>query len=74
MGACHNRDAAMDSKIDFRTIIVAICVAGYAAITLAYLAQNNLGLSAAQTRHFSMIAAVFLACPVVLDLLRAKVR
>ncbi|MEN3347570.1 MAG: hypothetical protein V7632_1205 [Bradyrhizobium sp.] len=61
----------MDSKIDFGTIIVAVCVAGYAAIMLAYVAQNDLGLSAAQTRHLSMIAALFLALPLALDFVRS---
>ena len=38
---------------------------------LAYLAQHNLGLTATQTRHLSMLAALFLALPIALDLLRA---
>ena len=37
---------------------------------LAYLAQHDLGLTAAQTRHFSMVAALFLALPIALDFLR----
>jgi hypothetical protein len=61
----------MKSKTDFGSIVVAVCVAAYAAIMLAYLAQYDLGLSAAQTRHLSMLAALVLALPVVLDLLRA---
>ena len=60
----------MDNKTDFATIIVAVGVAGYAAMMLAYVAQIDLGLSAAQTRHVSMITAVFLALPVALDFLR----
>ena len=62
---------AMDSKTDFGSIVVAICVAAYTAIMLAYLAQHNLGLTATQTRHLSMLAALFLALPIALDLLRA---
>lgn len=64
-------DCKTDSKTDFATIIVAVCVAGYAAIMLGYVAQNDLGLSAVQTRHFSMIAALSLALPVALGFLRA---
>ena len=62
---------AMDSKTDFGSIVVAICVAAYTVIMLAYLAQHNLGLTATQTRHLSMLAALFLALPIALDLLRA---
>ncbi|HEX7922300.1 MAG TPA: hypothetical protein VF583_15185 [Bradyrhizobium sp.] len=63
-------DCETDSKIDFGSIAVAICVAAYTAIMLAYLAQHDLGLTAAQTRHFSMVAALFLALPIALDFLR----
>jgi hypothetical protein len=38
---------------------------------LAYLAQYDLGRSAAQTHHLSMLVALVLALPLVLDLLRA---
>ena len=64
-------DRDTDSKTDFGSIAVAICVAAYTAIMLAYLAQYDLGLSATQTRHLSMVAALLLALPVALDLLRA---
>lgn len=57
----------MDSKIDFGSI----CVAAYTAIMLAYLAEYDFGLTAARTRHLSMLAALFLALPIVLDFLRA---
>ena len=63
-------DSKTDSKTDFATIIIAVCVAGYAAIMLGYVAQNDLGLSVAQTRHLSMIAALSLALPVALGFLR----
>ncbi|BBC00323.1 MULTISPECIES: hypothetical protein [Bradyrhizobium] len=63
-------DDKTDSKTDFGSIAVTICVAAYIAIMLAYLAQYDLGLTAAQTRHLSMLAALFLALPVALDLLR----
>lgn len=64
-------DCKPDSKTDFGSIAVAICVAAYTAIVLAYLAQDDLGLTAAQTRHLSMMAALFLALPIALDFLRA---
>ena len=64
-------DGQTDSKTDFESIAVAICVAAYTAIMLAYLAQYDLGLTAAQTRHLSMVAALFLALPIALDFLRS---
>ncbi|QPF81873.1 hypothetical protein IC762_18905 [Bradyrhizobium genosp. L] len=60
----------MDSKTDFVAIIVAVCVAAYAAILLGHVAQNDLGLSAVQVRHLAMIAALALALPVALGSLR----
>ncbi|WP_375783126.1 hypothetical protein ACE10Z_24890 [Bradyrhizobium sp. Pha-3] len=59
-----------DSKTDFGSIAVAICVGAYTAIMLAYLAQYDLGLTATETRHLSVVAALFLALPIALDLLR----
>lgn len=64
-------DGKTDSKTDFESIAVAICVAAYTAIMLAYLAQYDLGLTAAQTRHLSMVGALFLALPIALDFLRS---
>ena len=61
----------MDSRIDFASLIVAICVAAYAAIMLDYLALHRLGLSITQVRHLSMVSAFCLALPVAMDLLRA---
>jgi hypothetical protein len=61
----------MDDKTDLGTIIVAVCVAAYAAIMLAYLALADLGLAAGQIRHLSLISALLLALPVALDFLRA---
>jgi hypothetical protein len=61
----------MQSKTDFVSIVVAVCVAAYAAIMLAHPAQYDLGLSTAQTRHLSVLAALVLALPIVLDFLRA---
>ena len=59
----------MDDKTDFGTIAVAVCVAAYAALMLA-CAAYDLGLPAAQTRHLSVVAALFLALPVAFDFLR----
>ncbi|MGF6308995.1 hypothetical protein ABIB82_002952 [Bradyrhizobium sp. i1.8.4] len=63
-------DCKTDSKTDFGSIAVAVCVAAYTAITLAHLAQYDLGLTATQTRRLSTTAALFLALPIALDFLR----
>jgi hypothetical protein len=62
----------LDNRIDVATIIVAVCVAAYAAIMLAYVAQTEFDLPATQLRHLSMIAALFIAFPVALDFLRPR--
>ena len=62
----------MENRVDFETIIIAVCVAGYAALMLGYLAQHDLGLSGAQIRHMAMISADLLAMPVAMDFLRTK--
>ena len=62
----------MKSRVDLETIVVAVCVAGYAALLLGYVAHENLGLSAAQIRHAAMISADLLAMPVTFDFLRTK--
>ncbi|WGR92080.1 hypothetical protein MTX26_17615 [Bradyrhizobium sp. ISRA443] len=53
----------MDSEIDFATIIVAVCIAAYAAIMLACVA-DDFDLPGAQIRRLAMTAAVCLALPV----------
>ncbi|MCC8981208.1 hypothetical protein [Bradyrhizobium acaciae] len=65
-------DCKSDSKIDFAGIAVAICVAACTAIMLACLAQDDLGLTATQTRKLAVMAALFLALPIVLDFLRTR--
>jgi hypothetical protein len=48
----------MQDDFDYLTIIVAICVAGYAAIMLDYVAQDELGWSLLQVRHCAVAAAL----------------
>ena len=64
--------SVMKSRVDLETIVVAVCVAGYAALLLGYVAHEDLGFSAAQIRHVAMISADLLAMPVTLDFLRTK--
>ena len=48
----------MQDDFDFLTIIVAICVAGYVAIMLDYVAHDELGWSLAQVRQCAIGAAI----------------
>ena len=64
--------SALENRIDFETIIVAVCVAGYAALMLGYVAHDDLGFSSAHIRSVAMIAAVLMAIAVAMDFLRAK--
>jgi hypothetical protein len=64
--------SVMKSRVDLETVVVAVCVAGYAALLLGYVAHENLGFSAVQIRHMAMISADLLAMPVTLDFLRPK--
>ena len=62
----------MKNRVDLETIVVAVGVAGYAALLLGYVAHEDLGYSAAQIRHAAMISADLLAMPVTLGFLRTK--
>jgi len=62
----------MENGTDFGTIIVAVFVAGYAALMLGYVVHNDLGYSSAQIRAVAMIAAILMALVVAIDSLRAK--
>ena len=48
----------MQDDFDYLTIIVAICVAGYAAIMLDYVAHDELGWSLVQVRRCAIGAAL----------------
>ncbi len=71
--APYEHGAAMDNRIDFASVVVAVCVAGYVAIMLAYVARNDLGLSGAEIRHLAVLSALFLALPVAMDFLRTRI-
>ena len=69
----QNHGVRMENSIDFETIVIAVCVAAYAAIMLAYVAHDDLGFSSAQIRHAAMVAAALLALPVVMDFWRGRI-
>ena len=51
----------MENRFDFITGVVAVCVAGYAAVMLDYVAHDDLGFSSAQIGQGAVIAAILLA-------------
>lgn len=63
----------MEDKIDFLvTIALAICVAGYFAIMLDYIANVDFGFSTEQIRDAAMFTALMLAMPTALGFLRKE--
>jgi ABC-type molybdate transport system permease subunit len=60
----------MENRFDFTTAVVAVCVAGYVAIMLNYVAHDDLGFSLVQIREGAVIAAALLAMPLALHALR----
>jgi hypothetical protein len=57
----------MESRFDIVTIANAVCVAGYVAMMLAYVALNEFGLSRAEIRGGAIIAALLMAAVVAID-------
>jgi hypothetical protein len=63
------RDREMKNGIDPLTIFMALGVAGYVAIMLAYVARVDLELSSQQIRLVSIVAATFIALGIAVDFL-----
>ena len=59
----------MKNRIDFVTIVTALCVAGYVAVMLDYVADVDFGFSCAQIRTMAVIAAIVLAMLMAIDFL-----
>jgi hypothetical protein len=57
----------MESRFELVTIASAVCVAGYVAIALRYVALYDLGLSREQVRSGAMIVAIIMAALVAID-------
>jgi hypothetical protein len=62
----------MESKFDIVAIVVAVCVAGYVAITLRHVALYGLGLSCEEVRGAAMLAAILIAAIVAIDFFGKK--
>jgi hypothetical protein len=62
----------MERRFDIVTIASAVCVAGYAAMALRYVALYDLGLSSQEVRSGAMIVAVAMAAMVAIDFFGRK--
>lgn len=64
----------MEDKFDIVTIAYAICVAGYAAIALDYVAHYDLGFSLQEVRGAAVLIAVVIAALIAIDFVGKKAR
>jgi hypothetical protein len=64
-----NTDANMKNRIDFVTVMTALCVAGYVAIMLDHVANVDLGFSREQIRNTAVITAIVMAMLMAIDFL-----
>jgi hypothetical protein len=62
----------MESRFDIVTMASAVCVAGYVAIALRYVALYDLGLSGQQIRSGAVIIAVAIAAMLAIDFVGSK--
>jgi hypothetical protein len=61
------KEDAMENRFDIVTIANAVCVAGYAAISLRYVALYDLGLSNDEVRSGATMLAIIIAAYVAID-------
>lgn len=59
----------MENKPDIAAIIIGVCVAGYAALAIRYVAQHDLGFSLQHIRGAAIAVAAGLATLVAVDFL-----
>jgi hypothetical protein len=62
----------MESKPDIAAIIIGVCVAGYAALAIRYVAQHDLGFSLQHIRGAAIAIATVIAVFIAVDLLGEK--
>jgi hypothetical protein len=66
------RGMEMENRFDIVTIASAVCVAGYAAMALGYVALYDLGFSRHEVRCGAMIVAMLMAAMIAIDLRGGK--
>ncbi len=59
----------MKNRFDFVTLVTALCVAGYVAIMLDYVADVDLGFSHEQIRNAAVLTAIVMAMLMAIDFL-----
>jgi hypothetical protein len=57
----------MESRFDLVTITTAVCVAGYVALMLRYVALYDFGLSCGEVRRGATVVAILIAARVAVD-------
>ena len=57
----------MKNRVDFLTVVTAICVAAYVAIMLDHVANVDLGFSREQIRNTAVITAIVMAKLMAID-------
>jgi len=62
----------MTNRVDFLTIVTAICVAAYVAIMLDHVANVDLGFSCEQIRNTAVITAIVMAMLMAIDFFGKK--
>jgi hypothetical protein len=62
----------MENRIDFVTIAAVVCIAGYVAITLCYVALYDFGLSREAVRSGATVAAILIGAAVAIDFVGKK--
>jgi ABC-type nitrate/sulfonate/bicarbonate transport system permease component len=59
----------MTNRFDFVTFVTAICVAGYVAIMIEYVADAGLGYSGTQIRNTAVITALVMVILMAINFL-----
>jgi hypothetical protein len=62
----------MENRFDIVTIASAVCVAGYAAAALRYVALYEFGLSRREVGGGAVLVAIAMAAMVAIDFLGSK--
>ena len=62
----------MENKFDIVTAACAVCVAGYVAIVVGYVARFDLGFSLPEIRSAAVVVAVVLAALIAIDFFGKK--
>ena len=64
---CRRGRITWKNRIDCVTIAAAVCIAGYVAITLGYVALYDFGLSREAVRSGATIAAILIGAAVAIE-------